>query len=1806
MDDTITTLIKIINTTTKQDIIKELKSIEEPINIFSRIFDPPNFIKLNLENVSIYKNILLIGSILYNKEKFPFNIIFKDRISQISINNAQLKETDNENIELIKYYRKNQILLIKMYIKYGLDKIKIKDTDIKYLIENQNILIEKKTIFKEKIYFSKITNELSEEILQSKFNNNLFIELIGLIKEGEIINEIIMEINKQNTFYALLCCIKNYDLGIEELNNFLITRNIYFFSEEYKELKLFDISYHLNKKAIYYLLSKVRCFNYNKELEYTRNYMNIILNNYNFSFITNQMDNYLLYDVLINQFEEIDNMSYLSFLFTKKRESHLIDIINYLKEKFHRQFMYYLDKEEYIESVELLINESEFWIEKEIEENKKGYLIIKPKNSKKLFLNELNIYDLEILYEENQMDIPIDLISLSSYDFNNIKIEYKKFLKLFKQNLLKNDQIIKIMELKKMYNFKNYEESKKLRILQKNIIALFDFVDYHKNILAKDISMEYIKTKSCINEIFFQVDIYANKFIENILNLKYDINIADEIICKIYINEKNLFNLIIENIIKIFPLYNLQKQSLINNKDSYNGNVDTIKNLHFIAIFFGRILNYGFIKSELYIKCIIFLKDCFLSRNIKIIELGKVVLDHYPLIKGCEKWESIILEYNLFNNLEKIDDYGNLKIIDYNKIINKGIKDNLIFENNTNLINKEELKDIIKLISNSIFYEKLKDNKILKFLKPFDNFIRKSEVFKLRNDLIEFHLKYEEKILNEKIEDINFIEKLFKDYLNEEINEVNNIKIRYLTLKLMNFFIKKELNLSLKYLKNIGRNLGKLLSIQTIQNNIIYSLNIIDLMEYINLLIENKKIIFLVYFLIGFLEKGADNPIFDLLAPFSNKYIKIISIINNNMNYKVKKDIKKFLNKIYLSNKFHNIRSPNINKDNISYSINKEYLKYNYYSYNNIIRLNPYLTINRNKSMYLTNHLKGVLEKNNLLDDDFIYEITYLNSRYLKIASQEFVNYNIKNNEKINCNFMEKLIKEQLENLNYNLTYKLKGSRLVQRILKISIDFTISNIYEDIKLKINELLIPVMNNIIKNRYDFEEFYKNNLKGFELKDLKNKIYGEKKIISYSLFISCVDMFLKYLLINIFKVRLEKNIKYIFKRAKLSYEEIITGSFFKENFKTFNYIFLSKIVNELQIEMENQGFIFNGFGNIEYDFLFSIKPIKKLLKNNKIIMNSKEIEEKIDLLACHIPIEESTEINILIDQIKDIFSFPEKDNNNLINLLINKLKNLPNLDKNCINIAEEFMGILLKNFNIHLYSLILQILELSFKTKCLISDWIIYSDDERKLNIDLVSNLIKDGILNYQELDMFISRNLFTINNEKSYQTFVQKKYLDFLLKLLLELPIYYFIQSIQEIEKVNKKIVSNSLNEILLNLNKYGLEDIDISNFEEEYKKYLYEESNISSIYKVNTSLITISSKSDLIKEGIKSSMISYLKGNDNISKYKKLEFLISKYNTGDNLFILILEKLTEDLINQNYRFIDYYMFYILNSNNFEKFLKIIDLQKFPIFGLPILKILSSKISNFQFILIDTFKSINSICNFNSGCCYLINNKLDTEKCKCEIFKNNLQNGKNILINEKEFITLNINLILLLKLCPIDFPQFFNSIFNYFLILKFHFPKFFVKNSIKFNFFLEEKYSQLKNLFCSIDLILCKNCICLNSNKINSNDIFYSEEFHAKLNNLNIKILLNQKINRIDLHYLIREINDLNIYKELKKEFSEFNEEIFILSLVNNLGNKKPKCFDILINLNNELLNKILKNRLSAGNCTSIFKLACKVKNIKID
>ncbi|KAF7700623.1 hypothetical protein CDIK_0938 [Cucumispora dikerogammari] len=1980
---------------------------------------------------------------------------------------------------------------------------------INYLNNTNNNKIMKN---KKQIIFSN-KSILPSHIYNSHLNTHLLYEIILNIDYN--LMEIIKELNENQPFFAIICCtlycekkIKpmfNLDIFINTesvknsiLNNimeYLYLNNKYIFFTRYKDWCLYDLMYFICKDLLFHLDSGVIGLQYFSFYELNNKYVSMALNSY----IASSSNNICLMvlDTLVHNSinEKIDMHSYLSYAFGKRRELLLIDIINYLKYKMQRMFLCYLEKEEYEEGLGLLIKEGIYWGEK-------GYVtgsierIIEhcdtfptPTQSYPLFDKKLTdkIEGTVTLASSNKSDeMPnyTDLLANITATDNNVEgivATANTGINLTQTHLqtlytltqtspsinppnIKTQYLTLVRTLENVSNLPNnlstltLPQTLYMRQTQRQLIKLYEYIDYHKNILPKDICIIHIKSKSQISDIFFQSDnYYAYIFINNILNLTYTIPESECIIKKIYKYEPRLFKKIISNTLKSYPIINTKThiRSTTTNNINNNNKELNIKNLHWLSIFLGKTLSNNMIShnSLLYTKCLLFLKDCFVSRNIKIVELGKVVLDNYRSIESCKAWKLIVIEYNLFNNMENIDIYSNMGFIttinnnytcETNNInsgdtihsVNPTFISNIICSNNINYGIESDLKyenfftpetlinytatnnqNMINEINIQLFNTKISVNYILNFIDVANNNIimKKTNVYKLKDELHCFHLNYESNLslLSENnmhnnniitlLLDPNFeIETHIISTYNINNSKYNNIEMKYFILKLLNLSLNEDFPLFNAIVTNnnfnikiYATNIGKIFvyhQLPTIinNNNNIYAKKIISLLDYIILLIKKNRIVFVTYFIISILKSFSginsnnlyynkyNNKIFNLIAPFCNKYVKILFLIKKRVDSIMGKDIDELFSFIVKNKTYCDFRSSNTG--NLS--------KVNPYSYSSVIRRNPCLVINNNRALWLSKHVKGVLVKNNLCNSVNGMDVLgsgLIGNRVMGVVVSEFDKYynysdnggldytsNIKttvqppfsssalggstvqtlsdNNllgidssptcsspladkasispisanadignmvdlsasvaatdikstvgkhsinrkDSLSLNLsptnavdkmssvaadklssvaaanattttniehtISKIIKNHLSTLNYNLKYHLPGSRLTQRILRISIDFTITNLYNDIKNKIIELTYPIFTTIIKKKYDYKDFYATK-EPQNLKALKQKIYIETKIFSYPIFISIINLFLIHLITNVFKSRLHKNIKYIFKRCYLPYEKIIENDlFFTKNLKTFKYVFLSKISNEIKFDLENnfnykfQGVFqylnINYFEKIEFDFVFSVNKIKLLINNFNLLINIKEIEEKIDLLSCHFPLEGSFELENLILKLKENYAHNSVINNNIIL----KLKTLPDLDTNCINVTEELIGLILKKFNINLYSLILQILNISFKTRCLINDYLIYSEDDRKLNIYLVKEMIKDGIINYSEIDIFISRNLFshssdinnnninsedisnpattTSNNNNINISSGQKKYLDFLLKLLEELPYYYFIQSIKQLEVIveyyysnnnsNNKLSNININALELILNeskKYGLEDVMTVEFENEYFKYKYGNNNIIITNSNSTINYNTSNNNNIIIQGLKASQISYLKQKDNISKYSKLKFLIHYNNNISNNNILlkqILNKLIFDLTNQNYRFIDYYMFYFVNSNKLDILLKVINLRKVPVFGLPIIKVLCALISEGNLVIISDTSNHYSKgdCNNNNISSNNINNNIH---CKCNIFKsmvftsNNISNNNNKLkLEYKHYNTINLNLISLLSSnISIETPHFNSALFNYFLLLKYHLPKYFNENCVQFNFFVREVFPELKNLFNSV--------ISNNSNNVISNNTS---------NNNNI---INSRIN---LHYLIGQITNINNYNEFlsnndiitsninnisnsNNNINDLKKDLCVSALVNNLVSdtisnninnnisNNIKCFNLVVSLESDLLIKLLRRRLEGGNCNSIIKLVCKLKGI---
>lgn len=138
----------------------------------------------------------------------------------------------------------------------------------------------------------------------------------------------------------------------------------------------------------------------------------------------------------------------------------------------------------------------------------------------------------------------------------------------------------------------------------------------------------------------------------------------------------------------------------------------------------------------------------------------------------------------------------------------------------------------------------------------------------------------------------------------------------------------------------------------------------------------------------------------------------------------------------------------------------------------------------------------------------------------------------------------------------------------------------------------------------------------------------------------------------------------------------------------------------------------------------------------------------------------------------------------------------------------NLCQCIVGYILKHETHQdmLFSLLSKIFSISFKTASNVVDWVIYGDDDRKMNISMVTGFIKYNLLNLAEFDQFISKQLKrTTKLSEQFEKMLQYV-LGLLTKLVLgEIKIctpFDFVCTIETLSKMNEEKFEDRIYNVL--------------------------------------------------------------------------------------------------------------------------------------------------------------------------------------------------------------------------------------------------------------------------------------------------------------------------------------------------------------------------------------------------------------------
>lgn len=193
--------------------------------------------------------------------------------------------------------------------------------------------------------------------------------------------------------------------------------------------------------------------------------------------------------------------------------------------------------------------------------------------------------------------------------------------------------------------------------------------------------------------------------------------------------------------------------------------------------------------------------------------------------------------------------------------------------------------------------------------------------------------------------------------------------------------------------------------------------------------------------------------------------------------------------------------------------------------------------------------------------------------------------------------------------------------------------------------------------------------------------------------------------------------------------------------------------------------------------------SLKNISKKIPNKNLCIINKEWED----LVKH------------IDSDHFIFEFER---------ILKIIESSNERDVLCENLCQCLIGHILRTSSHRdlLFALINKVFYLSFKTAQHVINWVIYGEDERKMNPDVIKGFIRHGLINTTEFDQYIARNL-----KRSYKNGEHgEKILKFALNIMTRFVLgdikictpFEFIFTIETLSKMNEEKYDERIYETL--------------------------------------------------------------------------------------------------------------------------------------------------------------------------------------------------------------------------------------------------------------------------------------------------------------------------------------------------------------------------------------------------------------------
>ncbi|KAM0688009.1 CCR4-NOT core subunit cdc39 [Conglomerata obtusa] len=217
----------------------------------------------------------------------------------------------------------------------------------------------------------------------------------------------------------------------------------------------------------------------------------------------------------------------------------------------------------------------------------------------------------------------------------------------------------------------------------------------------------------------------------------------------------------------------------------------------------------------------------------------------------------------------------------------------------------------------------------------------------------------------------------------------------------------------------------------------------------------------------------------------------------------------------------------------------------------------------------------------------------------------------------------------------------------------------------------------------------------------------------------------------------------------------------------------------------------------FSNI---FILTDKPMFEKIEIKPVLLTEiNDLRNTLCNISKRIPNKKvsiiNREWNNLLRVIDDERIYPE------FNRVLSFIEESDCKDELCENLCQCIVGYILKDVSKRdlLLNMLNHIFILSFKTAKEVLSWMIYSEDDRKLNVDLVSGFVEHCLINLAEYDQHVGK---CIKKDEKYFKFI----MELLNRLILDdvkiCTPYDFVYTIESLSRVNEEKYDDRIFDIL--------------------------------------------------------------------------------------------------------------------------------------------------------------------------------------------------------------------------------------------------------------------------------------------------------------------------------------------------------------------------------------------------------------------